>query len=155
MVMKTLARGIPVLLFFLVILVLASLVSIMITFMGGDHAGADGQMLLGLQSTGSAFSLVVSGLALYVFSLQGSDGLLQRLWEHTPGWQLFSFLLLNMLAIFGAATYWMIAAEMDWLDDPINFTSLISLSTASLAYLVLSALGHYLAGHPPYSKARW
>ena len=154
-IVRLFSTAIPVLLYFMALLVLASLVSIMITFMGGRHVGADGLMLLEFQRIGSVVAALLVGAGLTVFVKDKWGQALRQLWLHIPGWQLFAFLLLNLLAISGEVSFWFVASESDWLEDEINHMSLIALSLSSLAFLTLSAAGHVLAGKPPYSKARW
>lgn len=141
--------------YFMALLIPASLVFIMITFLGARQAGADGTMLLEFQRIGSLAAVFLVAAGLTVFIRQDWGQCFKTLWLRIPGWQLFAFLLLNLLALFGEMAYWLIASESDWLQDEINHSSLIALSLASLAFMTLSAAGHVLAGEPPYSKARW
>ncbi|MGI9330106.1 MAG: hypothetical protein ACR2QB_05265 [Gammaproteobacteria bacterium] len=145
----------PVFLYFIAVLILSCLVSMMISFMGGKHTSGDGQLLLGVQRAGSVVCLLMAGFAFSVFLRDGFDGAFARLWQHIPGWLLFACLILNLLALSGVGAYWLVASVLDPDSDSVNYVSLLCLSSASLAYLAVSAAAHFLAGKPPFDKSRW
>lgn len=143
-------------LYFLAVLMLFCLVTLMHSFMGGRADNPDVVALGNLQIGGSLLSAVIIGVALAFFAREnGLRPALRRIWEHTPGWLVFSLILLNSLVFIGELSYVLIGHAIDPTKDRADHLSLICLLLASLAFLALFATQHVRSGNPPFSKERW
>lgn len=130
---------------------LSCLVSLMISFMGGVRA--DFGLLVSAQRFGIVFAVAVAAVSLAYFVRLGDAW--RAVWQHIPGWLVFAVLVLNSLVFIGELSYALLLPSEVPFADWRNHSSLICLLACSIAYALVSASAHSLAGHPPYSKERW
>lgn len=143
-------------LYFLAVLIMLCLVTLMHSFMGGRADNPDIVAVNNLQIGGALMSAVLIAVSLVFFARgEGLRRGLHRIWEHTPGWLVFALLVLNSLVFIGELSYVLIADALDPTSDRTDHLSLICMALASLAFLTLFAAQHHLNGEPAYSKERW
>lgn len=122
----------------LALIALSCLLSIMVTFMGGQRGGADltALMFLQLATIPVSVCLIVAGFVA-VASNGGVQNALQSLWRSIPQWLLFVFFFLNSLFVIGEVAL-IIASRMT--ATPLAWQAHIPLAcmlTSSIALLVL------------------
>ena len=142
--------------FFLAAISISCLVSLMVLFMGGLRATPDFASLLGIQLVAIPLSLAYTLYGLLQFA--DGDGLaagVRKLWQATPQWLVFAYLLLNSLFLFGEVALIVVARA---LQQPLvwqNHVPLVALLACSTAFVVLFALSRARQGDRQGFSGRW
>lgn len=153
------------LMFFFFVALSLSQVSMMTVFMGGESHDASG--LLDLLNVLLIPMLLVCAYGLYIFRAQYKENWLKKLWDRTPGWLVFSFILLNFMILTG---FWAFQIVTERGVEDVTYRDLLPLITtivSSLGFVIFYAyskqkpMASYAernaarAGTPPEWEETW
>ncbi|MDJ0938175.1 MAG: hypothetical protein QNJ00_00295 [Woeseiaceae bacterium] len=144
----------PLTLAVLAMIVVSTLFSLMVLFMGGGQSAPDLEGMMYVQAAAIPFAIAVIAFVtlLFVSAWGWRDGL-GRLWQAMPQWLVFAFVLLNSLFIAGEMAMWIVARAYDEALDWRQQVPLVSLFLSSAAFLVLYARTR--VGKTPVLSGRW
>jgi len=160
--MRTLISGI---LFFFIVILALSQISMMAVFMGGESK--DSIALLNLHNYLLIFMLVLCLFGFYQFYKLNPSNWLRVYWQRTPGWLIFSFCLLNTMILTGFWAFQIVTSvkveSVVWND----FLPLVSTFVSSLGFIIFYVFleqkpqlsyaqrNAARAGKPPEWKDTW
>jgi hypothetical protein len=138
----------------LAIVATTCLVSLMVLFVSGDLGGPDlaGLAAVQLLSIPASLAIVAFVVALFV-SASGRRAGLRRLWNATPQWLVFAYVVLNSLTLSGELAMAIMHRAMER-DIPIyHHMPMLALLATTTAFLALYA--RMQAGRGAVLSGRW
>lgn len=143
-------------LYFMGVLMLSCLVTLMIAFMGGSFEGADLSGLFVIQAAAIPIALliVVREFAAFVGPNGWRKGL-GMLWQRIPAWLVLALVLVNSLVLIGELSVWLL---QHLLDQPVSWLEqvpLVALLVSSIAFAILYAKASRLYGQGTTNVGRW
>lgn len=143
----------------LTVLAIASvtcLISLMAIFVGAGQGGADLRGLIYLQTALTPIALSITITCVYGFvRSQGWTVGARALWRAIPQWQVFIFLLLNSLVLFGEVAFVIVMRATERAVLWHEHIPLVCMLICSSAYLALHARANSYPGSPPAMSGRW
>ena len=135
---------------------MSCLISLMAIFIGGGRGGADLRGLVYLQAGLIPIALGISVVSVYGLARrQGLSKGLRALWRAIPQWQVFIFMLLNSLALFGEIAFVVVMRATDKVVLWQQHVPLACMLVCSSAFLVLYARVRSYPGSPAAMSGRW
>ena len=135
---------------------LTCLISLMVLFVGGGKGGPDLRSLIYLQAGLVPIALSIAIVCVYGFIRpRGLAGGTRALWSAIPQWQVFIFLLLNSLVLFGEIAFVIVMRATEKIVLWYEHMPLVCMLVCSSAYLVLYARANSHPGSSPAMSGRW
>jgi len=137
-------------------MILGSLITMMITFMGGSFTGTDLRGLLLAQVVSIPIATLVVGYEVAAFVRGNGWGPgFKLLWQKIPAWLVLALVLVNSLVLIGELSVFL----LDYLlGEPLPWTEhvpLLALLTCSIAFAVIYAKLAQLYGNGVAEIGRW
>lgn len=128
---------IALILFFFAVVLGLSQISMMAVFMGGESI--DSLAMLELENALIVPMLLLCGYGVFTFYRQFGRYWFKQLWQRTPGWLVFAFVMLNTMILTGFWAFQIVTSQ--GVEDVVwnDVLPLISTLLSSLGFLIFFA----------------